>query len=435
MVDETNVLLIAIDTLRADHISCYGYEKETTPHIDEVAKEGVLFETCIAPGIPTHPGYTTMMTGVHPLTHEIVCHAGRVTLSTNIKMLPELLRSKGYITAAVDNLALGAPWLLRGYDYYFYSGGITVISKGIKVTGHVVTEKALTFLKMWKQRAFGNKPFFLFVHYWDPHTPYLPPPELIEKFYDGRGVALKPLLEQTKWGKHILKHWLHKLIEEGYDDKNYIDASYDAEIYYADMNVLRLIEFLKDANEYDNTLVIITSDHGEGLGENQVYYDHHGLYEWDVRIPLIMRLPGKLPEGKKVKGIVTHEDIVPTVLDLVGIESMPSFDGKSLIPLVEGFEKGKEFVVCIENTRMTKRAIRTREWKLIQTLRPDIYGNPAGHIELYKLKTGEDENLAPENPDLAKDLLFTMETWYRAKLKGRADPLMVQDISLPLSDD
>jgi len=434
MPNHVNVLLIAIDTLRADHMSCYSYRKRTTPYIDEIVKEGVIFETCIAPGIPTHPGYTTIMTGVHPLTHQIVCHAGKVALRPDIKTLPEILRIQGYITAAVDNLALAAPWFLRGYEYYFYSGGITVISKGVKVTGRVVTEKALAFLNTWKRGTFGDRPFFLFVHYWDPHTPYLPPSELIEKFYNGRGVPLKPLLEQTKWGRHILKHWLRELIEKGHDDKNYIDASYDAEVCYADVNVSKLVYSLKDIGEYDNTLIVITSDHGEGLGENKVYYDHHGLYEWDIRVPLIMRLPDKFPKGVEVKGIVTHEDIVPTILDLVGIKLKYSFDGKSLLPLVKGEEKGKEFVVCVENTRMTKRAIRTEEWKLIQTLRPDIYGNPAGHVELYDLKVGEHENLASENLDLVKDLLFAMEAWYREKLNGRPDPLATQEISLPLED-
>ena len=320
MSNRTNVLLIAIDTLRADHMSCYGYRKKTTPYMDELAKEGVLFRTCIAPGIPTHPGYTTIMTGLHPLTHEIVCHTGKVVLSPTIKTLSQILYSQGYVTVAVDNLAPSAPWFIRGYEYYFYSGGITVLSKGIKVTGKVITDKALTFLKMWKQGMFGNKPFFLFVHYWDPHTPYLPPPELIRKFYEGKEVPLKPLLEQTKWGRHILKHWLHKLIERGHDDKNYVDASYDAEIYYADINVSKLIEFLKEIDEYDNTLIVITSDHGEGLGENKVYYDHHGLYEWDIRVPLIMKLANKLPEGVEVNGIVTHEDIAPTILSLIGVE-------------------------------------------------------------------------------------------------------------------
>ena len=435
MKSRINVLFIAIDTLRADHMSCYGYDKLTTPYIDKnLVNTGVLFENCIAPGIPTHPGYTTMHTGMHPLTHEIVCHCGKVILKNEVKILSQILRSNGYTTAAIDNLVMNAPWFVRGYDYYIFSGGITVISKGIKISGEIVTKKAISFLKAWKEGIFGdNHPFFLFVHYWDPHTPYLPPEDYIKMFYRGKRRPLKELLMQTKWGRHIYKMWLKQIIEDkGIDDKNYVDASYDAEVYYSDRCVEKLIEYLKEINEFDNTLIILTADHGEGLGENNVYYDHHGLYEWDIHVPLIMRLPSLLPEGKRVSELVTHEDIVPTVLDLLNIKLNYKFDGRSLLPIIIGEEKGREFVICVENTRMSKRAIRTKGWKLIQTLKPDIYGRPAGYLELYNLQKGEDTNLADEHKDIAKELLYKMEVWYREKLNGKADPLMIQEISLPI---
>jgi len=433
MSDRPNVLLVAIDTLRADHVSCYGYQKRTTPRLDELARDGALFETCIAPGVPTHPSYTTIFTGVHPLRHKIVCHAGSVALSDSIRTLPELMRALGYVTAAVDNLAVEAPWFLRGYEHYIHSGGITVISRGIKVTGRVVTEKAATFLRQWRDGAYGDRPFFLFVHYWDPHAPYLPPEDLIKEFYEGPGPKLEPMLKRTRWGRLLLRGWLGDLIKRGRDDKNYVDASYDAEIRYADAMLGELLDLLRDMGEYDSTLIIVTADHGESMGENQVFYDHHGLYEWDVHVPLIMRLPGVLPRGARVGGLVTHEDVLPTVLEAIGAEPPPDVDGTSLVRLAGGRAAAREFVVCVENTRMTKRAIRTSRWKLIETMRPDIYGRPAGHIELYDLRRGEGENLVDESPDVARELLYELETWYRAKLAGTPDPLATQEISLPVS--
>mgnify|MGYP000397906295 CR=1 FL=1 len=432
--ERLNILLIAIDTLRADHVSCYGYSKNTTPTLDELANEGVIFENAIAPGIPTHPGFTTIFTGMHPIEHKIVCHAGKEMLSWNLSLLPEILHHHGYLTAAVDNLVLTKGlWFIRGFDIYILSGGITVLSKGAKITGEIVTQKAVRFLKAWKAGLYENKPFFLFIHYWDPHTPYLPPEGFRERFYKKGGTKLTPLLMKSRWGRFILRsRWIQGLISEGHDEKEYIDSLYDEEVLYSDWCLSRLINELKELDIYDNTLIIVTSDHGEGLGENGIYYDHHGLYDWDIRVPLILSNPEILPHRKRIKYIVTQEDITPTILDILKIKPPYKLDGQSLIPLIERSEKGRDFVVCVENTRMTKRAIRTNKWKLIETLRPDIYGNPAGYLELYDLEKGETKNLIDEEKEIAKELLFYMEKWYRSKLKENPDPLLTQPISLPV---
>ncbi len=435
-VEGLNVLLIAIDTLRADRMSCYGYRRKTTPQIDRyLAEEGVVFEEVIAPGIPTHPAYTTIFTGLHPLRHKIVCHGGGVIPDYGVKTMPEVLYENGYITAAVDNLvATRASWFVRGYEYYLYPGGITVISEGAKISGERVTEKAVNFLRLWGEGRLGSRPFFLFIHYWDPHAPYLPPRGFRETLYEGGETPLRPLLEGSAWGRLLLRGWVGRLIEEGYDRKEYVDSLYDEEILYTDYQVSRVIETLKDIGELDETLIILTSDHGEGMGENGIFYDHHGLYDWDVRVPLIMRMPKVLPRDRRVGGLVSHVDIFPTVLDMLGIELPGGLDGESLLPLFGGGRiEGREFIVCVENTRMTKRAIRTASWKLIETLRPDVYGRPAGYIELYNLDSGgEDENLYEDEMEVAHELLSRMEVWYRGALNGGDDPLAVQPISLPI---
>ena len=436
-IDRPNIILIAIDTLRADHLGCYGYPKRTSPTIDDIANKGVVFENAIAPGIPTHPGFTTIFTGIHPLRHRIVCHAGKEFLDYAIKTLPQYLYWSGYLTAAVDNLtATKAPWFIRGFEIYIFTGGITVLSKGAKITGEVVTEKAVNFLKAWKSGLYGKKPFFLFIHYWDPHTPYLPPPGFRERFYSGGSTKLSSLLMKTRWGRFLLKSkWIQQLLSEGHDEKEYVDSLYDEEILYSDWCVSKVIDLLKELDIYDNTVIMITSDHGEGLGENNIYYDHHGLYDWDVRIPLILSYPQTLPKGKRIKELVTHEDILPTILDLAGVKvDKREFDGRSLIKMIDNIEKGRDFVVCVENTRMTKRAIRTHKWKLIETLRPDVYGRPAGYLELYNIEEGEKTNKAEEEHDLANELLKRLEVWYRKALNGKPDPLSEQQISLPIPE-
>jgi len=430
-----NVIIIALDTLRADHMSCYKYELETTPEIDEFAKDGVTFENCIASVIPTHPGYTTIFTGVSPLRHGVVCHMGSHVLSERIPLISQILLKEDFLTVAVDNLiATKASWFSRGYEYYIFSGGSTVLSGGYKITGEITTKKALRFLNLWKEGRFGHKPFFMFIHYWDPHAPYFPPPPFKGTFYQPSEKAkpIKSLMMKTAWGRNLLEGWVGKLVEKR-DDKSYLDSLYDEEILYVDRQVSEIISWLKAAEIYDETIVVITADHGELLGEHNIFYDHHSLYEGDIHVPLIIKSPN-MPRNVRVKGLVTHEDIAPTILQLLGIKTDLVFDGKSLVEAVHRGESRRRFVVSLENTRMTKRAIRTRNWKLIQTMRPDVYGNPAGHLELYNLERDpeEKENLAGSEEEVLKDMVFKLECWYRRKLDGNPDPLTTQPISMPI---
>ena len=436
---QPHILLIAIDTLRADHLSCYGYRVKTSPFIDKIASEGAIFKYAYAPAIPTHPGYTTMLTGVHPLHHKIVCHAGSIFLSKDIPLVSELLKKKGYITAAADNLATmkGGEWFIRGYDYYFATGGIVVISKGIKISGEIVLNKTLEFLDMWSNKL-KDKKFFLFVHFWDPHAPYYPPEDLVKKIFKGDPSQgnLKEKVEKTVWGRYLLKGWLGKLVEKGIRNPDYIEALYDAEIMYTDDKVKKIYEKLEELGIIDDTIIIITADHGESMGEHDIFYDHHGLYEWDIRIPLIVRYPEKVPKGTKVDVFVQHTDIVPTILDVASCTPGEHIYGKSLIKLIEGEWNGYDKVLLMENTRMTKRAIRTRKWKLIETMRPDPYGRPAGYLELFDLEKDplEQNNLAYENRDIALRLLGELEETWRKVLKGTEDPLLTQEISLPIPE-
>lgn len=436
--EKPNVLFIAIDTLRADHLGCYGYPLPTSPHLDRVAGEGVLFLRAFAPSIPTHPGYTTMLTGAHPLVHGIVCHSGQRALSRDIKLISEILRGHGYVTAAADNLAVtrNGEWFVRGYDYYFNIGGYMVISKGVKIHGEIACSKALEFLDLW-DRKMVDRSFFLFVHFWDPHAPYYPPSGLVEKVYEGDPSQgdLEEKLRSTRWGRRLLRSWLGGLISKGVRSMDYVRALYDAEIAYTDEKVRILLERLDDLGIAGDTMIVITSDHGESMGEHNIFFDHHGLYEWDVRVPLIIRYPGVFPRGKRIGRMVQHTDIVPTILDAAGVPAPGHVSGRSLLSLISGGWGGYERVLLMENTRMTKRAIRTERWKLIQTVRPDPYGKPAGYLELYDVERdpGETRNLAEECRDIALRLLGELEESWRGVLGGRIDPLMEQEISLPIS--
>jgi len=457
MNPKMNVLLIGIDTLRADHLRCYGYARKTSPNIDKLAESGVLFLKAFAPGTPTHPGWTTILTGMHPINHEIVCHVGNVKLDDRIPMIQEVLRENGYVTAAVDNLGL---WFQRGFDHYIHPGGTPAPSGGLKVQADEINAKAVNWLKEWAVKK--EKSFFLFLHYWDPHTPYIPPSPYDQMYYEGdksnpmnrsmnKVKMVSPLfVYKVKGGltnqqaralygnadlSSLVKNvatWYTKSFEE-ITDVNYVIAQYDGEITYVDSKVGELLEFMKDLGIYEDTLIVLTSDHGESLTEHDISFEHHGLYDPVTRVPLILHCPKEVAPGMKIKGLVQHVDIAPTILEFLGIPKPASMEGRNLLEMIRSDEHGGyREVYLLENTFQCKRAIRTEDWKLIETLKPDLYGMPKGYKELYDLKRDPSEtiNLIASEKEIAKELSTRLENWVKSQLKGRPDPLLVQESNL-----
>ncbi len=455
--DGMNVLLIGIDTLRADHLRCYGYARKTSPNIDKLAESGVLFLKAFAPGIPTHPGWTTILTGMHPINHEIVCHVGNKKLDDRIPMIQEVLKENGYVTAAVDNLGL---WFRRGFDYYIHPGGTPAPSGGLKVQADEINTKAINWLKKWAVNK--KKNFFLFLHYWDPHTPYIPPSPYDQMYYEGdksnpmnrsmnKVKMISPLfVYKVKGGltsqqaralygdidlSSLVKNvatWYTKSFEE-ITDVNYVIAQYDGEIRYVDNKIGELIEFMENIGIYENTLIVLTSDHGESLTEHDISFEHHGLYDTVTHVPLIFHCPKKITSGVKIRGLVQHIDIAPTILEFLGIPKPASMEGRNLLNMIHSARhKGYNEIYLLENTFQCKRAIRTENWKLIETLKPDLYGMPKGFKELYDLKRDPSEtvNLIASEKDIAKELSERLEKWIKSQLKGRPDPLLVQESNL-----
>ncbi len=425
-----NILFILIDTLRADHLGCYGYPKPTSPNIDRLAEEGTLFERCFAPGIPTTPAHTTLYTGQHPLTHNIVCHGGSADLDRRTPVLPELLQQAGYTTAAVDNLYDIKPWLARGYEFYINPSFRH--RARLLVTCEELNARAIPWL-----HTHAREKFFLFIHYWEPHTPYLPP-KRYRKFWDARDPfdpavkTLEPIKQTPFWGMWG-DTWFQKL--GPVTDADYIVSLYDGEIRHVDEGVARLLEALEKTGAADDTLVILTADHGEVMTRNGIFFDHHGLYEENVRVPLILRLPGRLPAGRRVSQIVQHLDFAPTLLRLAGAPVPESMEGKDFWDLATGADERSlwERVVCCENTWQAKWAVRTDQYKFILSRFPDRYGTPMR--ELYDLRDdpGESRNIAETATQTAGDLERWLEEWIAAGLArtGRTeDPLRAQSITL-----
>jgi len=432
-----NLLLICIDTLRADHLGCYGFGRPISPHIDRIAAEGVVFEQCISPSIPTHPGHTNMLTGRDVFSHQIVCQgSAKVELAEDIPMLAELLREQGYFTAAADNLGR---WFGRGYDLYETYRWERDPSKPWR-KAEAVNETAFRVLDEALARP---QPFFVFLHYWDPHTPYLAPPPFNRMFYSRSRNEKDPNIHvlDEMWASYdafrfYFAQWLGGL--GAVTDPQYVNALYAGEVAYCDACLAEVFTRLQEADKLDETLLVLTSDHGEELDEHQMWWDHHGLYETNLRVPLIMRCPGRLPASRRVKGTVTLTDIVPTVLELLELgellERYP-FDGRSLTPLIAGRRRGDLYpqLYLTECTWMKKRGLRTRQYKLIQRLTAtDMHDRP--EFELYDLLAdpGEQHNLADERPKLRDKLLGRLEAIRTRRMRqtGKPDPHAYQDITL-----
>lgn len=436
-----NIIFILIDALRARNLDCYGYNGHTSPNIDFLVHDAVIFENAYSTINATDPSLPSILSGKLPKNHGIRNHGKKITKKEiakykNIKTLPEILRTEGYSTLCIGWLGR---WHKKGFDYY--SGSlekikmikknhikIKIIKKNhiyrkipyflIKLFGRTltsidnaicVTNRAIDIIKRFSNK---NNRFFIFIHYWDTHTPYDPPLKYIKKFEireRTRELTLEEIyadIGNPNWRKYL------QYCGKGAKYAEEIIQRYDASINFVDNEIGRLVDFLKKMEILNDTIIIITSDHGESLTEHGIYFDHHGLYEESIHVPLIIRYP-ELPQNKKISGLVQHIDILPTILDILDIKVNDNFDGKSLLPLINGDQnKIRDYIFVEENYTQKKRAIRTEEFKYIYSPSERdakchycdrIHG---GVEELYDLKKDPNEltNIIDQRPEIAESL-------------------------------
>ncbi|MDF2722216.1 MAG: sulfatase [Paenibacillus sp.] len=416
------VIFISLDTLRATRLSCYGYGKPTSPHLDRIASQGVLFERAYAADIPTEVAHTDIFTGKLGLRTGVVSHGSALTqLPKATTWLPTLLRLAGFTTAAVDNLYQLKEWFARGFNYYINSVG-----KQRHIDGRRVTDLA----KAWIGEHQGDD-FFLFLHYWDAHTPYLPPDSYKAQFYEqGRDPFDPSNKSMEKAYNHtaypFFKHHHYDLLGN-ITDSDYMSSLYDAEIRYLDDLLLELDQYLQSLGIQEETMLVLFGDHGESLDEHDIYWDHCGLYEATVRVPIIMRWPGHIPAGRRVSGLVQQVDMMPTVLEAAGLAVPAGIDGRSLWPSIRGEADGTQpHVFLSECAWQASRGVVTPTHKLIRTVDAGPFSRPPR--ELYDLTRDPNEtvNLAESEPALADELERLLDDWVAGMLDGRDDPMTVQ---------
>jgi arylsulfatase A-like enzyme/Flp pilus assembly protein TadD len=356
-----NVLLITVDTLRADHVGCYGDSRASTPFMDHLAAEGVLFERAETAVPITLPAHASILTGTYPAFHG-VRNNGTYRLGPRAETLPEVLKQHGYRTGAVIS---GYPLVTR----YGLSQGFDTYDDHLppeqerqigfrERSAEEVSQAGIA----WLEAGAGQR-FFLWLHYFDPHAPYSPPSPYAERFSR---------------------------------------SPYDGEVAYVDAEMGRVLERLRQMGLAERTLVVLVSDHGEGLGDHGEATHGVFLYESTLRVPMILSLPGPLPRGRRVATPVRTIDLMPTVLRLVDLPEPDELQGTSLLPLVSRrppdllLKSVSETLLPRENYGWSEMAsLRIGDWKYILAPRE----------ELYDLRTdpGETNNLAEKREgDLAR---------------------------------
>lgn len=421
--NKPNILLIAVDSLRRDRMSLYGYKHQTTPHIDRFATGGTVFEQTFSAHVPTTPAYASMLTGRDCFGTQVVALRHKGGLTPAVPTLAEISREAGYNTTCVGFRGNPAS---RGFDTYldYEAWGSAADGRAHKAEGL----NDVTLPELARLDAAG-KPWFMMLRHMDPHSPYLPPKPFDRIFYqhdefDKKNKSLKPALEFKPFCDYF-KSW----IPEGVTDSKYVNAQYDGALAYMDSCIQHIFGRLEAMGILDNTIVIINGDHGETLDEHECWFDHHGIYETNLVIPLIIRYSKKVPAGLRVKGFNQHKDLLPTILELAGIRTKAKMDGKSLMRLISGKESSFESEMYItECTWMRKHGWRTPQWKLIVALEPDFHNKP--EVELYNLIEDPNElvNLASKHPDIVESLRARMDKHIarREKASGNPNPMHTQ---------
>jgi arylsulfatase A-like enzyme len=417
---KTNLILFGLESLRTDHMSLYGYERLTTPHLERTARGGTVFSALISPSIPTTPGYSSMLTGMDTFGTDVVALRHQGPLGAHVKTLAEVLGEEGYDSVCVGFSGNPAS---RGFKKYVDFAGWGSWREGRSPKAENLNAVALPELE---RMAGADQPFFLFLRHMDPHSPYLPPAPFERMFYHGNEFdlsnrSLEPVLAFKPFCDYF-RTWF----PPGCTDKDYLIAQYDGEIAYMDASIQALLTAVADLGLEEDTLVVFDSDHGETLYDHDCFFDHHGLYECTLHVPLVFRLPGRVPEGRRFADPCHMKDVMPTILELMDIGTDIPFDGRSLVPLMRGTSRPPEPEAYItECTWMRKHGWRTPEWKLIRALEPDFHSKP--EVELYNLLAdpGETHNLADEEPAMVRLLEDRMQAHIRRRETetGRPNPI------------
>ncbi len=419
--DRPNILLITLDTTRADHLSCYGYGRKTTPNLDRLASEGRRFENMVAVSSWTLPTHASLFTGLFPSTHGAhFAEKGAVSLDQAIRdeagtyadfrvnalpaeavTLAEILKAAGYATGGIGS----GPWLktifglAQGFDEYDCEVHSTPGRQEDKVT-----DLAIPFLDRHQAR-----PFFLFLTSFDPHAPWDPPPDLRFRFFPEEKLPLVQVDEAVA--------------------KEFDISQYDAEILYMDRELGRLFNILKNMGLFDSTWIIVTSDHGELLGEHGLWWHGFSLFEGEIRCPLIMKWPAgsqPLPQTEAACGQV---DLLPLVLERLDLAAPGRLEGTplgrdSMAQVCELYRNPGNARLFGPRFDRKLSALIAGRYKLILSSRED---DPDAGLYDFRADPLDSRDLSQAKPEVLEELNSLLEKWKRT-LNPPLVPLRIEGV-------
>ncbi len=425
------VLLYDIDTLRADHLGCYGYCRDTSPNIDRVAAEGVRFEHCYVSDAPCLPSRASLYTGRLGIHSGVVGHGGS---AADLRLVgPERAFRHPPVrnswTAALRQAGLRpvsfSPFAERHSAWWFYHGWLEMHNTG-KGGMEIADDVVPGALRWLADHARGDN-WFLHVNVWDPHTPYRTPLEFGDPF---KGKPIDDWLTEARIKEHFASYGPHSaqdLAEAGpcdtarwpripaqitcLDDYVRWINGYDTGIRYADHHLGLLLAELERQGVLDDTAIIVTSDHGENQGELNIYGDHHTADNITARVPFILRWPGLAP-GRVDAALHYQNDLAATIVELVGGQVPPLWDGRSFAPAVrEGREAGRETLVCGNCAWSCQRSVRWGNWLLLRTYHDGLKDLPPVLLFNVLADPHLTHDLSRERPDVVADGFACLHEW------------------------
>ena len=444
------ILYIDCDTLRPDHLGCYGYHRNTSPNIDRIAAQGIRCTNYYTSDAPCLPSRAALMTGRFGIHNGIVGHGGTAA-DMRLEGLPRGFRESSERAPFVERLfeagmrtALVSSFGYRHSAWWFYRGFMDIHCNNIGgIEGaDVITEPALE----WLERRGQEENWYLHVNYWDPHTPYCvpdppgnrfsddpPPPwyteEIRRKHWDGYGPhSARETCGYTSEPEPFTIQFpqMQREIASLDDYKRWIDG-YDNGIRYMDDYIGVLLDKLDALGVLDDTAIIVSSDHGENQGELNIYGDHQTADYITSRVPLIVRWPGVTTAGSVYDGLQYNVDLGPTLMDLVGGTPSPEWDGRSFASAVQGRSReGRSHVVVSQCAWSCQRSVRWGSWMLLRTYHDGLKDFP--EVMLFNIDEDphELENLAAALPNVVNEGLALLERWTSDMMAGSdhaEDPL------------
>lgn len=443
------LLYLDIDSLRADHLGCYGYQRNTSPNIDALAREGVRFESVYASDVPCLPSRTALITGRFGIHNGVVSHGGGAA-DLFIEGADRGFRSRTASTSWVGRMrAVGmhtasiSTFAERHSAYHWNAGFNEVMNLG--AMGMETADQVASLALNWLARNGASDNWFLHVHFWDPHTPYRTPAGYGEPFaHDPAPQWITEEVRERHWrmpGPHSAQEISGFAPDESVAAKRMsrqprqasspaairkMFDGYDTGIRYADDHIGRLLNRLAEIRVLDDTAVLLSADHGETLGELGIYCDHQTADDCVTRVPMLLKWPG-LGANRVNRGLHYQIDAAAAILKLLGASVPRNWDGVSFAGdlRAEGWP-GRDYLVVSQGAWTAQRAVRFGDYIAIRSYHDGYHGFP--ELMLFDLKQDRHEtrDLAPEQPELAARAMAKLESWHTREMlrsEHAVDPL------------